>query len=274
MLSTTQPPIFLKLGGSLITDKASPQTPRVDLLQDLVQKISEAWRLPPGMRLVLGHGSGSFGHFPAKKYGTREGVSTADQWLGFAEVWYQASALNRIVVDACHQSGLPAISFPPSATAITKGGNVAAWDLRPLQAALEAGLLPVVFGDVVLDTMIGGTILSTEDIFVYLADHLRPTRILLAGEETGVWNKFPAPSGLLHELTTADLMKDLPSIQGAVGTDVTGGMATKVRQMLELIETLPELSVQIFSGKDAALVKDALMGGTPGTTLRAAKYTS
>ncbi len=268
MVTTNQPPIFLKLGGSLITDKASPQTPRIDLLEDLVLKISEAWRATPGMCLVLGHGSGSFGHIPAKKYGTRDGVFTPNQWQGFAEVWYQAAALNCIVVDACHQSGLPAISFPPSASVIAKDGNVATWDLHPLQASLEAGLLPVVFGDVVLDLGIGGTILSTEDIFVYLADHLRPARILLAGEEPGVWANFPATSELLSVLTTADLKNDLPSIQGAVETDVTGGMATKVRQMLQLIERLPELSVQIFSGKDTALLKHALLGGAPGTTLR------
>ena len=35
--------------------------------------------------LVIGHGSGSFGHYMASKYGTRKGVDGPDQWAGFAK---------------------------------------------------------------------------------------------------------------------------------------------------------------------------------------------
>ena len=63
--------LFLKLGGSLITDKHTPRTPRPDVLARLMQEITEARAARPGMRIVLGHGSGSFGHVEAKRYGTR-----------------------------------------------------------------------------------------------------------------------------------------------------------------------------------------------------------
>jgi isopentenyl phosphate kinase len=150
---------------------------------------------------------------------------------------------------------------------VTDERKVLSWDLHPLRTFLDQGLLPVVYGDVVVDRKLGGTILSTEDIFVHLAAHLRPQTILLAGEEPGVWANFPASTELLKEITPADRAHNLKGIQGAVDTDVTGGMSGKVHQMLTLIEKFPEITVQIFSGKNPDTVKKALLGGAPGTKL-------
>ena len=95
------PPLtLLKLGGSLITDKNRPHTPRLEVLARLAEEIAAARRQRPGLRLLLGHGSGSFGHVPAQKYGTCQGVHSADEWQGFVEVWHQAAALNRLVMEA------------------------------------------------------------------------------------------------------------------------------------------------------------------------------
>jgi isopentenyl phosphate kinase (EC 2.7.4.-) len=60
---------FLKLGGSLITDKTRENAPRLDVIRRLAREISGALATAPP-KLVLGHGSGSFGHAAARKYGT------------------------------------------------------------------------------------------------------------------------------------------------------------------------------------------------------------
>ena len=138
---TVFPLTLIKLGGSLITDKTRPHTPRLDVLARLADEIASARRVQPGLRLLLGHGSGSFGHVPAQKYGTRQGVHTPAEWLGFVEVWREAAALNHLVMDALAGADVPAIAFSPSAAVIAAGGQAAAWDLSPLSAALEAGLL-------------------------------------------------------------------------------------------------------------------------------------
>ena len=88
--------IFLKLGGSLITHKDQPETARLDVLARLAGEIAEARRTFPEMRLLVGHGSGSFGHPMAARHGTHLG---GDNWTGFAEVWRSANRLNRLVVD-------------------------------------------------------------------------------------------------------------------------------------------------------------------------------
>jgi isopentenyl phosphate kinase len=266
---TEQQPIFLKLGGSLITNKAKPRTPRLGVLRRLAQEIADARKANPMLPLLIGHGSGSFGHVPARQYGTRQGVRTSEQWLGFAEVWWDASSLNRLVVEALREVGLPVVSFPPSASVTARDGQVAAWDLAPLRAALEAGLLPVVQGDVIFDTVRGGTIFSTEELFAYLARHLHPARLLLAGIEPGVWPVYPPPAGagIIPKITPDNYTEVLPALGGSQATDVTGGMASKVRQMLALVEELPALEVLVFSGLEPGLVRDVLLGANEGTRI-------
>ncbi len=261
--------LFLKLGGSLITEKTRPRTPRPAVIARLAEEIAAARQARPGLRLVLGHGSGSFGHEAARRHATRAGVRTPRQWQGFAEVWHAARALNTLVMDALHAAGLPALAFPASAAALTRSGRVLSWDLAPLQAALAHGLLPVVYGDVVFDRHLGGTILSTEDIFTHLGAVLQPRRILIAGIEAGVWADYPACTRLAPEITPATLEETLPALGGSAAADVTGGMRSKVTGMLRLLETLPALEeVCIFSGAQEGAVRDALLGASPGTALR------
>lgn len=258
---------LLKLGGSLITDKDRPRTPRPDVLARLAEEIAAARAQQPGLRLILGHGSGSFGHMAAKKHGTRQGVTSPAGWLGFAEVWKEAHALDEVVLNALLSVGLPVMAFQPSAAVVASDGQVLRWDLAPIQAALDHGLLPLVYGDVIFDTQLGGTILSTEDLFLHLARRLSARRILLAGLEEGVWADFPASTRLIERITPADLAASRQQIGGSASVDVTGGMLQKVESMLELAQELPHLEAVIFSGLKPGLVHAALLGAQPGTTL-------
>jgi isopentenyl phosphate kinase len=259
--------IFLKLGGSLITDKNTPHTALPDVLQRLAGEIAAAWQEDPSLRLVLGHGSGSFGHVPARKFGTRTGVHSDEEWRGYAVVWQEAHALNQLVIDALAAAGLPAVAFPPSAAVVAENGRVAEWPLEPLQTALEHRLLPVIQGDVVVDRVRGGTILSTEDLFCHLAGTLEPSRILLAGVEEGVWQDYPARTRLVPRIdpTGGDWLGG--SLQGSAAVDVTGGMLAKVESMRELARSRPGLDVLIFSGRETGAVYQALLGSNPGTII-------
>lgn len=260
-------PIFLKLGGSLITDKSQVHTARMEVLARLAEEIATALREQPNLCLVLGHGSGSFGHVPAKKYGTRHGVHTEAEWQGFNKVWYEASSLNRIVIEALHTAGLPALAFPPSPAVTAQDGQIVEWNLGPFDTALEHGLIPVVYGDVAFDTKLGGTILSTEDLFAHLARHLHPARLLLAGIEEGVWEDYPLCTRLIPKISTLNLPQLELTLGGSAGTDVTGGMDSKVRQMLALVAEIPHLEAWIFSGDVSGNVQRALLGASLGTQL-------
>ncbi len=258
---------FLKLGGSLITDKSQPHTARIDTLKRAAQEIADALRMRQDLRLVIGHGSGSFGHMPAERHGTRMGVSSAVGWWGFIEVFREARSLNQLVLESLLDAGLPVIAFPPSAAIIAANGEVQSWDLRPLQAALVTGLIPLVYGDVIFDAVRGGTILSTEELFSHLAKNFKPQRILLAGIEAGVWQDYPARKQIVETITPSSFDLQSSALSGAAAVDVTGGMRQKVEIMLGLVRQMPELEGLIFSGEEPGLIYQALLGDLPGTTI-------
>lgn len=260
---------FLKLGGSLITDKNQPHTVRAGALKRLAQEIADALQLRHDLQLLIGHGSGSFGHVPAENYGTRQGVSSAEGWWGFVEVYREARFLNQLVLESLLEAGLPVISFPPSAAVISAAGRVQSWDIQPIQAALATGLIPLVNGDVIFDVRRGGTILSTEELFAHLALELNPQRILLAGIEAGVWQDYPACKQLAGSITPDTFNVQDRSLTGAAAVDVTGGMRQKVEIMLSLARQIPGLEAIIFSGEEPGLVYQALLGDLPGTVIRA-----
>jgi len=266
--STNGDLIFLKLGGSLITDKLTPRTAREDLIKSLSNEIAQALDEYPKTRMIVGHGSGSFGHYSGKKHRTRQGVSDLAGWNGFAEVWHDAATLNQMVMDGLRKANLPAVAFSPSASVFTSSGKITSWDLAPIQTALDNHLLPVVYGDVVFDTQIGGTILSTEDLFIFLAQYFDPDKILLAGLDQGVWEDFPECTKLI-QVITPDTYPDLESmISSSDAPDVTGGMKDKVDQMLQLTNKLTNLKVLIFSGNEPGNIIRALEGISVGTLLQ------
>jgi isopentenyl phosphate kinase len=274
--------VFLKLGGSLITDKTQPYTPQLDIIKDLAIQIATALQTQPNLRLVIGHGAGSFGHVPASEYHTRDGLPRSSPlthrerdeteesyWKGFAEVWYQASSLNRFVMKALHKAGVSTISLPPSSSVIASNGKVFVWETTPIRMALSSRIVPVIFGDVVFDEVRGGTILSTEDLFMHLAHALNPERILLAGIESAVWEDFPARTRNIEKLTPSSYSEVSEGVGKSTGPDVTGGMQSKVDQMLELVQKNPDLAVQIFSGAQPGNIVRALTGEILGTLISA-----
>ena len=254
--------IFLKLGGSLITEKSQTETARLEVIDRLAAEIQDVRRENPELTLLLGHGSGSFGHHAAAKFGTHLGASTTEDWKGVAAVWKAANKLHRFVMDSLLAAGLPVISFPPSASALAQDGELISLAIQPIQQALSKGLIPVTHGDVVFDETRGATIASTEAIFSYLTETIKPTRILLTGLSPGVYNR----SGkILPSITQAEFAElffddDEP-------LDVTGGMKTKVKYALAFSKKIPGAEVRILSGEVPGHLREILLGSPKGTLI-------
>ncbi len=247
--------VFVKLGGSVITDKRRPNAVREDALSRLAAEIGAARAEGVVRKLIVGHGSGSFGHWAARSYGTRDGVRTPREWQGYARVAAAAGRLNRLVTDAFLDAGVPVLSLQPSASARCEDGALRFVDTRPIDAALEQGLVPLVYGDVALDAVRGGTIISTEDIFVFLAGQMEPARILLVGEVPGV---IGLDGHVVPRITPSTVDHVRHALAGASGVDVTGGMIDKVMRMIDLIKGQPETLVHLVSGTVPGLLGEVL----------------
>jgi len=257
--------ILLKLGGSLITEKDQPETPRLATIRRLALEVFEARRSQPDLRLVIGHGSGSFGHHLASRHQTQKGAESRQDWQGFADVWASANHLNRMVVDALRQAGVPVMAFPPSASALTEGGQLIELAHEPIRFALDHGLVPVVQGDVAFDRKQGSAIVSTEQVLAALVEPLHADSLLLAGLEAGVFADFPDNRTLMSKLRPEDVSEI--RLGGAPGKDVTGGMAAKVNKAFELLRGHPSLEITIFSAEPPDSLRSALVDEPYGTRL-------
>lgn len=270
---------LLKLGGSLITDKERPDSARIEVIRRLAAEVAGA---APAGRLVIGHGSGSYGHVAAARHRIHEGL-TAERRRGVSCVQQRAADLHRLVVGALLEAGTAPYSIAPSSVLVTAAGRPGTLAVEPLLLALSGGLLPVLFGDVVMDRERGSSIASTEVVLLAVEAALRErgvgvARALWAGATDGVLD----PGGRrLPEIREDSASRALRAAGGAAGTDVTGGMRHRVEAAIELARR--GVASLIFDasapGRLAAALRGEDAGGTwvlpggeaaarlPGTTL-------
>jgi isopentenyl phosphate kinase len=186
-----RPIVFLKLGGSLITDKSRPGVARQAVIQRLARDLASAARRPRGPRLILGHGSGSFGHAAAADGGLTPGADARRRVDAISLTQHRAAELHRLVVGALVQAGARPFSFSASSFLCAANGRLTARFVEPIFEALDRGLLPVVYGDVVIDRTRGAMIVSTEELFLLLAGEAAKRKLPVAragwlGETDGV----------------------------------------------------------------------------------------
>jgi isopentenyl phosphate kinase len=255
--------IFVKFGGSVITDKRIAESADMAAIQRLAGAVATARQKRSDLRLVLSHGSGSFGHVVAAKYGIHKGLTLDADWFGFAATSAAALRLNRLVVDALIDAQVPAMSFQPSTTVETSHGQVVNWQTDHITKALEYGMVPVVHGDVSFDRNQGSSIASTEMLLQWLCrvPTLQPHKIILIGE-SAVYTADPHknPEAMrIPIIHRGNINQVMGGAGGSYGVDVTGGMASKLALMWSLIEQNPQLQVQ-FIAPDAELFEKALLG--------------
>lgn len=228
-------PILLKIGGSVITDKSGEPVPRMQDVNRLTEEIKKA----NIQNLILVHGGGSFGHPSAQKYSIKEGFKDENQRIGFAETHYAMTLLNGFVMDTLILQGFPAVSIMPSSNTLTKNCRIQCFEDSQLKILLSMGFLPVMCGDVVLDTELGFTVLSGDQLVAYLATKLNAGRIVIGVDVDGIYNadpKIEKTAKKFEHLT----FEELKSLQNKLGKptacDVTGGMIGKITELLPAIE--------------------------------------
>ena len=233
-----RPVTFIKWGGSLITDKTGRFSVRTDVLERLADELARYRTESPHAPLVLGHGSGSFGHVAAREAGFDPDAPLTDPAPALSHIQAAATALHQHVMHALRDAGLPVFSWAPSSAFATTRGTPQLDTAAPVQQALSVGALLATYGDVTLDTEHGLSICSTEAVFRALIAALQTqgipiARVLWCGNTDGVYD---ADSRTLPHLTGEQARAMIGDVHAPGGTDVTGGMALRLRTASALAE--------------------------------------
>ncbi|MDL5361191.1 isopentenyl phosphate kinase [Halalkalicoccus sp. NIPERK01] len=239
--------IVLKLGGSVITDKDREETVDEDRLGSLAGAIAGRGDL------VVVHGAGSFGHRYAAKHGVSVTEGTHDG-AAVREIHASMERLNERVLSALGAESVPAVPVDPLSVAHRTRDGELSLPLDGIETMLAEGFVPVLYGDVISHRGEGATIVSGDELVVALAEGLDADRVGLCSAVPGVLDDA---GGVIPEIGSYD---EVAAYLGeSESTDVTGGMAGKVRALLEL-----GVPASIF-GPDA--LAEFLAGGAPGTRI-------
>lgn len=213
---------ILKLGGSVVTQKDKTETVDADNLTRLSEAIAGR------EEVVVIHGGGSFGHHHASEHGVSTTTGTRDA-AAVRAIHGAMKRLNNKVVRVLAEHGAPAVSVHPlSAAARDVEGDLA----LPTDATarlLAEGFMPVLHGDIVAHSGRGATILSGDEIVVSLAVSLEADRVGLCSAVPGVLDDT---GDVIPHIESFDDVA--PYLAESDATDVTGGMAEKIRQLLAL----------------------------------------
>ncbi|KAG6555220.1 hypothetical protein Mapa_003260 [Marchantia paleacea] len=304
--SDTVPPVrcIVKLGGSSATEKDKFETLNEYLLSATAKQLREAfvissvrqltmdWSrgskadqaspMPEEERLseillemtpfVVVHGAGSFGHFQASKGRVNRGDLAEDfVKAGFVATRISVTKLNHEVVRAFATECIPAVGVSPFCAGwATNNRQLVRENSADVQQLLQAGLLPVLHGDAVLDSGQGCAILSGDVIVRQLAFDLKPSFVVFLTNVPGVYDRPPSDphAVLLKEIAVEDgdwkiidpeLEAGLEVQTNVAAHDTTGGMETKIAEAASIANFgIPVLVVETGSSHALEALK-----GTP-----------
>lgn len=237
--------ILLKLGGSLLTDKNTPFSLREEILESCISQIIESKKL-----IVLIHGGGSFGHPLAKKYQISQGLndSIKDQIMGLSKTHDAMNQFNSIIINKFIEKGYPAISIQPSSIFMQDFNEINIKSKDPIEKLLDLGVVPVLYGDILLSKDYSFSILSGDYIILKLCESIQNfkiSKVIFAIEDDGIFIKENGNKRLALKLTLNDLANiKLAELDQKI--DVTGGIKGKLEKIEEILKL--NIPVQIING--------------------------
>lgn len=250
----------LKLGGSVITDKSKPFTPREEAISRIADEVKGAMKEDKDLKLIVGNGGGSFGHQLAEKGKLVDGIEELRQVEYLVKTQQAVADLNSLLLDAFVKKGLLAFSVKPSSAGYTKNGEITSFNTKVLDRLLYLGAIPLVYGDVFIDVNRGCSIVSTERLFKYLSERMEISRIIVGTNVDGVLDQY---GKVIPEVNRKIFSQISGYLGGSEDTDVTGGMRHKVEMLLDIALHVPD--VRVINALEKGNVKKALEGYPLGT---------
>ena len=238
----------------MVTHKDEYMSAHTENIKRIAKEIAEAGSYP----LIIVHGGGSFGHPVAKKHRIAEGMVDKSQIFGFSETHQAMVKLNEIIVDILLKADVPAFAISPSSMLYTKGKRLNELDTSIVKEYIELGMVPVLYGDAVLDSEQTFAILSGDQLIAQLSNDLGADRIIFASDVDGIFSDNPKlnpDAKLLKKVSVGNIEAN---VGDTTHTDVTGGMQGKLSEAAEAVKGGAD--VIMVNAFEAGRVKAAIRG--------------
>ena len=231
--------IILKIGGSILTNKDSAESEIDSESLSRIAKEIKASLEVSDKKLIIVHGAGSFGHPPAKEYKIGEAFDESEypqKRIGFCKTQNAVKKLNMLICEAFIEEELPVVAIPASSFMTATDKRITEGNLEFFNKYLEKGFIPVIYGDVVLDSELEICVISGDQLIQYLAVNLSPDMVILGTDVDGVYNKNPKTHDDAIFFDRFSSLEDLDTLEGTTNVDVTGGMIGKIKELLYLAD--------------------------------------
>jgi isopentenyl phosphate kinase len=262
--------MIIKLGGSVITDKKVKYRFRPNVTDRLVKEFKPVIKKH---QMVLVHGAGSFGHILSKKYELDKGFRSPGQLAKVAEVKKDVRELDLKILNILIKNGLNPISISPSSIISNNNKSISKIDLTAFEKPMALNFIPVTYGDIVMDSSLGFSICSGDQIILHLAKKYKPDRVILVTNVDGVYTRPPG-KGRKTELieninvrskSDLELVKQIEAEMKVA--DVTGGIFEKLRISMEIAKS--GVKADIINGTVKNRLNDCVKGRKViGTTIQ------
>ena len=235
--------ILIKLGGSIITNKQKPLSPRRKTINSILKEIGKI-KEP----VIIVHGGGSYGHYWSVKYDmhTRPAKTSPK---GVAIVKNSMVELNKIILDSAVKNKINSYCLPP--TDFMNGNKAIKSKILTINDIAKSGLTPITFGDALWCGQKMSYILSGDVIMTTIAKILKPRLSLFVLDVDGVY------SDLKTNKLIRNFKKEKPEIRNNK-IDVTGGMTRKITEANKMAKV--GLKVFFVNGNKPKRISDAISG--------------
>ncbi|MBN1153821.1 hypothetical protein JXB12_02760 [candidate division KSB1 bacterium] len=225
--------IFIKIGGSFITDKTQSDSLKEDRIRHIARVIADT-QDSEQYDLLIAHGAGAYGHIQAQNYQAQLGIHPTFLWRAFYQIRMDMMSMNLRFVELAAEQGLNLITVQPSAIIRASNGSIRSISMDTISMLLRYGQIPLVHGDIVVDEVLGFTIASTENILAAIVEKLRIDRVIMISDVPGVLDTH---GQLIERIDEANFFFIQDHLRGARGSDVTGGMKEKVHSLYTMIRS-------------------------------------
>ena len=235
--------ILIKLGGSIITNKQKPLSPRRKTINSILKEIGKI-KEP----VIIVHGGGSYGHYWSVKYDmhTRPAKTSPK---GVAIVKNSMVELNKIILDSAVKNKINSYCLPP--TDFMNGNKAIKSKILTINDIAKSGLTPITFGDALWFGQKKSYILSGDVIMTTIAKILKPRLSLFVLDVDGVY------SDLKTNKLIRNFKKEKPEIKNNK-MDVTGGMTRKITEANNMAKA--GLKIFFVNGNKPKRITDAVSG--------------